>query len=95
MAKRKTMNVNQIIDEANKHLARTDDGATQEFKIGVAVLLERILHNTGNYEGYNHNYWLKQGFKEWQDAGEPDFPEKNKYIYGPDGGEYDRVYYKR
>lgn len=41
------------------------------------------------YNGFRYLYWSKQGFEEWKEAGEPGFPEKNKYI----GPEYDRAYY--
>ncbi len=93
MAKRKTFNVSEILVEANKQLARKDAEATEEFKKGVCVMIERILINTKNYNGYNYNLWSNGGFDAWQKAGEPDFPEKEKYMYSDHGGCYDRYYY--
>lgn len=67
--------------EANRRLALST--LTSEEKQGVCELLEFVLHESGNYAGYNDNYWLTVGYKEWKDAGEPGFPEKELYIYGP------------
>jgi len=94
MAKRKTFNVSKTLAEANKQLARKDADATTDFKKGVCVLIERILMDTGNYNGYNYNLWNNGGFTQWQKDGEPDFPEKNKYMYSKHGGCYDRHYYE-
>ena len=94
MAKRKTINVDSILAEANKQLARKDKFATADFKAGVCVMIERILMNTGNYNGYNYNLWTNGGgLEQWYKDGEPDFPEKEKYLYSKFGREYDRHYY--
>jgi len=93
---RKTVDVSSVLAEANRLLKLDDPTMTTDEKRGVACLLEHVLHSTDNYKGFNWNYWLAIGFQEWQDAGEPNFPEKDKYIYGPIGkelGEYDRTYY--
>ena len=99
--KRKTFEIEKLKEYANTQLARTDDTATADFKSGVAVMLQRVLFDTNNYNGYQHLYWDKQGYQEWVAAGEPDFPEKYKYIYGGEGKtledfkdrEYNRRYY--
>lgn len=83
------MDVEQLKSWTNEQLKRTDEYADQKFKAGLCSVLEQVLRVTGNYNGYNHNYWNETGWKLWREAGEPDFPEKNQYI----GPEYDRVYY--
>ncbi len=94
MAKRKTINVDFVLDEANRQLARKDEVATADFKSGICIIIERILLDTGNYKGFNYNLWSKDGGSEqWFKDGEPDFPEKNKYLYSKYGGCYDRHYY--
>ena len=102
MATRRTKSVKvaDLLEWGNAQLAREDEFADQKFKAGVCVLLEKALHESGNYQGYNQIYWLKQGYQEWRAAGEPDFPEKEKYTFGEGGktgtfGEYSRIYYRR
>lgn len=92
MRRKKTSNVKEFHEWANKQLARTDAYATDEFKAGICTALEHVLHGSGNYKGYNNLYWLRQGCDEWEAAGRPDFPEKDKYIDG-NLGKYARVYY--
>ena len=50
---RKTFQVSEFKDYVNEALTRTDDYATKEFKSGLCLALETILHNTGNYEGFH------------------------------------------
>jgi hypothetical protein len=89
MAIKKTIKVEEILKWANDQLKRTDETATQEFKSGICTMLERVLFNTGNYAGFQHNYWNEKGWKLWCEAGQPEeWPEKKKYI----GPEYDRCY---
>ncbi len=91
---RKTIEVQKLKDYANEQLARTDEFADTKFKAGICVMIEHFLIHTGNYHGYNDQYWLKQGYKEWEEAGKPEtWPEKDKYIYGPSGCKYSRIYY--
>ena len=53
MAKsRKTTQVSEILNYANEQLKRTDEYATQKFKAGICTLVERILWDTKNYNGY-------------------------------------------
>lgn len=80
---------------------------SQDDKSLLCTCAERLLHDAGMYKGYNHLYWIKQGHKEWEDAGKPNFPTKNCYITGvftnngimagpqcsSDRGEFSREYY--
>ena len=93
MAKKKTFKVDEFKNYVNEQLARTDEFANKEFKAGLCVALGTVLMKSNNYEGFNYNYWNEKGWKEWRNAGEPDFPEKNKYLYGEGGHEYNRHYY--
>jgi hypothetical protein len=49
---RKTVNVLPLLEWANKNLARKDEFATVDFKSGVCTMIEMVLHETGNYEGF-------------------------------------------
>ena len=51
MAK-KTHPVADLLAFANYQLARTDEFATVDFKAGICSMIERVLHDTGNYEGF-------------------------------------------
>lgn len=83
----KTLKVSEALEYANKLL--NNPKLSQEFKHGVCTMIEHTLHDTDNYGGFQYTYWAKQGYKEWKEAGEPGFPEKQKYL----GLEYDRHYY--
>lgn len=50
---RKTFQVSEFKDYVNDCLKRTDDYATKEFKSGLCLALETVLHNSGNYEGFH------------------------------------------
>lgn len=50
---RKTIAVDDIRKMANSMLANSSDGA-KEGRVGITVLLDKILMETGNYHGYNH-----------------------------------------
>jgi hypothetical protein len=52
MGQRKTIDVLEILEYGNYQLSRTDDAATKEFKIGITVMIESILHRTDNYNGF-------------------------------------------
>jgi hypothetical protein len=52
MGKRKTIEVNLMVDWANKQLSRNDEYADTGFKVGVCTTLEAILRETGNYNGF-------------------------------------------
>lgn len=52
MGRRKTIDVLEILEYGNYQLSRTDDAATMDFKIGITVMIESILHRTDNYNGF-------------------------------------------
>lgn len=91
--KKNTFKVQEFKAYINDQLKRTDTYANDNFKAGLCIALEHILKQCNCYEGYNDNYWLEKGAEEWLRAGEPDFPEKNQFIYGPTGQQYNRIYY--
>tara|TARA_A100001515_G_scaffold18236_1_gene13294 strand:- start:431 stop:700 length:270 start_codon:yes stop_codon:yes gene_type:complete len=49
---RKTVNVLSLLQWANKNLAREDEFATAEFKSGICTMIEMVLMDTENYEGF-------------------------------------------
>lgn len=98
--KKKTFEVEKFKEYVNIQLARTDEYATEEFKSGLCIALQEVLHRTGNYNGFNDLYWLETGFNEWRTIGKEteDWEEKKKYIYGSPcskyrGSKYARRYY--
>ena len=58
MKGRKTVEVEQMIKWANMQLGRTDEYADVGFKLGISTMVERVLHNSGNYNGFQfiNNY---------------------------------------
>ena len=85
--KRSTVDVSLVLAKANAALA--GDYGDAGYRAGIASLLETVLHAAGQYKGYNHLEWLNGGCEAWRAAGEPGFPEKEKYI----GDDTRRVYY--
>ena len=56
MPGRKTVDVLMLLQWANKNLAREDEFATVDFKSGICTMIELVLHESGNYEGFTfHN----------------------------------------
>jgi len=53
--KTKRIDVSFMLHYANTQLDRTDEYATRDFKAGICVMIERILFETGNYNGFSHN----------------------------------------
>jgi hypothetical protein len=49
---RKTIGVLEMLNSANRKLAREDEFATQKFKAGICSMIEEILHCSGNYHGF-------------------------------------------
>ena len=49
---RKTVDVLMLLEWANKNLSREDEFATVDFKSGICTMLELVLHESGNYEGF-------------------------------------------
>ena len=58
MAKvRKTFKVNEIVDWANKQLARTDEYSMKDgFKAGICHMITSILFESNNYNGFMFIY---------------------------------------
>lgn len=87
--------------EIKNQLAAMNDllesGIPQEQKAKICTAVESLLCSVDCYSGFNYLYWLREGFEKWQDSGEPDFPEKLRFIVGdgsePHHGEYSRVYF--
>jgi hypothetical protein len=53
---RKTINVDQVVDYVNDILKNQtlDDDASIFYRHGMMVVLEEILHRTGNYKGFRY-----------------------------------------
>ena len=51
---RKTIDVLTLLEWANRNLKREDEFATVDFKSGICSMIEMVLLETGNYEGFNH-----------------------------------------
>jgi hypothetical protein len=86
--KRKTYEVEKLRAYVNKALA--NDHWTAEQKQAMAFLLESVLMDTGNYRGFNYLKWVDEGgYEAWLADGQPDFPEKDKYL----GDKMRRRYY--
>jgi len=49
---RKTTPILGLLEYANIQLARTDKSATKELKAGICCMIEHVLMNSGNYEGF-------------------------------------------
>lgn len=100
MKGKKTINVDAFKSFANTQLARTDEHATESFKEGICVALEKVLRMSGNYNGYNDLYWNEIGWYEWKTVGKETevWEEKKVFMYGtPDskyhGNKFSRLYY--
>lgn len=52
MRSKQTIKVDQILEWANIQLKRTDHIATEDFKKGISNMIERILLDAGQYNGY-------------------------------------------
>ncbi|RKZ15603.1 hypothetical protein DRQ53_08620 [bacterium] len=52
---RKTFEVATLVDEANDMLKKSASDMV-EFRKGVSAMIERVLHDTGNYNGYRSLY---------------------------------------
>tara|TARA_A100001015_G_scaffold207928_1_gene232623 strand:- start:374 stop:631 length:258 start_codon:yes stop_codon:yes gene_type:complete len=49
---RKTVNVLSLLKWANASLKRDDEFATVDFKCGICSMIEMVLMDTGNYQGF-------------------------------------------
>lgn len=60
MAKRKTISVADVVKQANRLLAATEEGEwasaymTPEFRRGVIAMVEHALHSTETYNGFSY-----------------------------------------
>ena len=79
MTQRKTIDRRLVLEEINQAIR---DAKTEDQRLILRHVAERILHQSNTYRGFNWNYWMEKGFEEWKEDGEPDFPEKDQYIYG-------------
>jgi len=52
MSGRKTIEVIQILNWGNHQLQRNDEFATDKFKAGISVMIEHLLLESKNYNGY-------------------------------------------
>lgn len=94
---RKTIDVEKVKKAANGLLAFSEEDISDYFRInqdvkqGIVLLLEYILHDTGNYNGFNYIEWAKNGgYERYLEA-----KKTNKDVDSSDflGEEYDRFYY--
>lgn len=51
---KKTIQILPLVEWSNDQLKRTDEYATADFKSGICVFIERILLDSGTYQGYYH-----------------------------------------
>lgn len=91
--RRQTIKVKELVASLNQQLA--DPNLSQEEKKVICSIIERILLDTNNYQGFTHITWATGGAKEWSKAveegrvKEDDYKAKQEYI----GPEYNRIYY--
>lgn len=82
MAKRKTADISTIIETANGILAGTWPSNTKEYRAGVIVLLENIIHGADQWRGFRYltNHELPDdvlpGVRYRVDGTIPDYPER-------------------
>lgn len=84
---RKTIEVSKIKTWVNHHLASNLSVSTKESRLAYASLLESVLHETGNYKGFNYLEWMNGGADRWHADGCP--KDKTPYL----GDETRRVYF--
>lgn len=69
---RKTVPVDFLITEANRLMALPDnEHVTPEFRKGVSALLEKMLHATDRYAGFEWTEWANGGHAAWIADGKP------------------------
>ena len=61
---KKTFKVENFKNIINEKLALTS--INQDEKKALTVVLERVLHDTNNYRGFNYLQWLNGGSEKWQ-----------------------------
>ncbi|MFW5847886.1 MAG: hypothetical protein ACOCVF_03120 [bacterium] len=53
---RKTYDVQMLKEYANEQLARTDEFADAKFKSGICNMIEHVLLESNNYNGFQYIY---------------------------------------
>ena len=51
---KKTVEVKGLLEWVNSQLERTDEYADTGFKSGICTMIEKVLMDTSNYNGYMH-----------------------------------------
>ena len=68
---RKTIDIKSIKEEANRRMAM--NGISDEAISGIFCFVSGILHETGNYNGFNFVEWAKEGgCEKWIADGRPE-----------------------
>lgn len=85
---KKTFKVENFKNIINEKLALTS--INQDEKKALTVVLERVLHDTNNYGGFNYLQWMNGGSEKWNDHVKKHGKAMILDFCGP---EYDRHYY--
>ena len=86
---KKTIDVERVKVLINTILEQPSTKVTDIEKRQLCTVLETILHETGNYHGYNNLDWIRfGGFEKWKEEN-GNIAETAKYT----GREYTRIYY--
>ena len=83
--RRKTIQIEWIRTRVNEMLATSL--CSPEERMAMASVLTMILHETGNYRGFNYIEWLQDGHEQWKADGKPH--DNTPYL----GDQSRRVYY--
>lgn len=67
MKRRKTIAVLDLVERVNTYMRSPE--TTREQRELLSVFIESILHETGNYGGFNYLAWLNGGADQWREAG--------------------------
>lgn len=90
---RKTVSVDSLKTEINRLLALDPTRITVDQRKILSHLLENVLMESGNYRGYGHLHWMKEGgYEQWREAGQPEDASKAQFIYGSDSDDWRREY---
>lgn len=90
--KKSQFNVQAFKNWINIQLKRTDSEATEIYKKALCNALEHVLRECNHDIEFDYTYWKETGYMEWMKAGEPGGDQKQTYILGPSGQEYNRTY---
>lgn len=72
---KKTIKVEDLKNRINNGIRR---GLTKEIRLTLAIVLADILHETGNYKGFNYIEWVEGGHAQWVNDGKPE--DNSPYI---------------